>query len=110
MLIEQKMKGKSLRDVAPNLNISPSTLSRLLHGKTPDLETFLAVCHWLEVSPLTVLLKDGKPMDHLTQGGTLEGPTLTLKLREPLPPEQHTATRLALQQLDVMWNVREKQG
>ena len=30
---------------------NPSTLSRVESGKMPDMETFLALCNWLEVPP-----------------------------------------------------------
>lgn len=31
--------------------VSASTLSRIENGKIPDIDTFLAVCDWLEIPP-----------------------------------------------------------
>ena len=46
-----KRGSRGLREVAIEIgNISPSTLSRVENGKMPDLETFLLLCDWLEVS------------------------------------------------------------
>ena len=45
-------RSLSLRDVADKTGVSASTLSRIEQGKfTPDLETYLAVCSWLGLSP-----------------------------------------------------------
>lgn len=32
-------------------NVSPSTLSRVENGNIPDMETFIALCNWLQVRP-----------------------------------------------------------
>lgn len=40
-----------LREAAKQSGISASTLSRLLHGETPDMETFAQLCRWLGVVP-----------------------------------------------------------
>lgn len=46
-----KRGSRGLREVAIEIgNISPSTLSRIENGKMPDIETFLLLCDWLEVS------------------------------------------------------------
>jgi transcriptional regulator with XRE-family HTH domain len=39
----------SLRDAARASGVSASTLSRLLNGETPDLETFATLAQWLQV-------------------------------------------------------------
>src|SRR6266550_5779048 len=46
-------RGKrGLREISEEMNgIGISTLSRIENGKIPDVETFLAICHWLQVSP-----------------------------------------------------------
>jgi transcriptional regulator with XRE-family HTH domain len=38
----------SLRDAAKRSGISASTLSRLVNGETPDMETFAALVEWLQ--------------------------------------------------------------
>ena len=40
-----------LRELAKKIKVSSATLSRLENGKTPEMETFLKVCHWLGVLP-----------------------------------------------------------
>src|SRR5579859_2074884 len=37
----------SLRDAAKHSGVSASTLSRLVNGETPDMETFAALVSWL---------------------------------------------------------------
>jgi len=50
-------RGKvGLRDTAALIEettgkISPATLSRVEQGKAPDVDTFLRLCSWLEMSP-----------------------------------------------------------
>lgn len=50
-MIRTQRGSRGLREVAAEIgNISPSTLSRVENGKMPDMETFLLLCDWLEVS------------------------------------------------------------
>ena len=51
-LVRSKRGNKGLRETAKEIgNVSPSTISRVENGKTPDMDTFLALCEWLDVSP-----------------------------------------------------------
>ncbi len=50
-LVKVKRVGKSLREVTNEIGVSPSTLSRVERGSLPDVDTFLALCNWLEVAP-----------------------------------------------------------
>ena len=50
-LIRQKQGDKSLRELERATGVGASTFSRLLHYKNPDIDTFLSICDWLEVSP-----------------------------------------------------------
>ncbi len=51
-LVRSKRGNCGLRETAKEIgNVSPSTISRVEKGKTPDMDTFLALCEWLEVSP-----------------------------------------------------------
>ncbi|WP_375495926.1 helix-turn-helix domain-containing protein [uncultured Nostoc sp.] len=52
-LIRQKRGMNGLREVAVETGISPSTLSRVERGQTPDLSSFVVLCNWLDVSPST---------------------------------------------------------
>lgn len=54
ILVRNKRSNRTLRDVASEIgNVSPSTLSRVERGQSPDMETFTALCNWLDVSPAT---------------------------------------------------------
>ncbi len=49
-LVRSKRGSRGLRETAKEIgNVSPSTISRVENGKTPDMDTFLALCEWLEV-------------------------------------------------------------
>ncbi|QKQ75657.1 helix-turn-helix domain-containing protein [Nostoc sp. TCL240-02] len=53
-LAGKKCGTKGLREVSNEIGISPSTLSRLLREQhVPDMETFTALCNWLDVPPST---------------------------------------------------------
>jgi transcriptional regulator with XRE-family HTH domain len=57
-LVRNKRLTRGLRETAKEIgNVSPSTISRVENGKTPDMETFLALCDWLEV-PAAELIKN----------------------------------------------------
>ena len=44
------MQGKSVRTLAEEIGISPSTVSRLANGETPDMDSLAAVIVWMGVS------------------------------------------------------------
>lgn len=55
-LVRSKRGNRGLRDTAKEIgNVSPSTISRVENGKTPDMDTFLALCDWLEVPPAELI-------------------------------------------------------
>ena len=58
-LLRQKLKEKigprGIRETAAEIGVSPATLSRLLRGHVPDIETFTRLCRWLRVEPSQVL-------------------------------------------------------
>lgn len=65
-LVRSKRGSRGLRETAKEIgNVSPSTISRVENGKTPDMDTFLALCNWLEVPPaeLIVNTKDEEDVD-----------------------------------------------
>lgn len=49
-MIKTKRGDKGLRDVSKEIGVSAPTLSRIEQGKVPDVETFIRLCEWLEVS------------------------------------------------------------
>ncbi|HZR41230.1 MAG TPA: UDP-N-acetylglucosamine 1-carboxyvinyltransferase [Ktedonobacteraceae bacterium] len=51
-LLKAKRGDRGLREIAQEIgNVSPATLSRIENGKMLDVETFLSVCDWLQVTP-----------------------------------------------------------
>lgn len=52
-LLKEAQAGSSLRELTEQMGhtVSPSTLSRMLNGHIPDMNTFLALCHYLNSSP-----------------------------------------------------------
>ena len=50
-MIKNKRGRRGLREVAKEIgDVSASTLSRIEQGKIPDLDTFIKLCKWLDVS------------------------------------------------------------
>ncbi|OLY95706.1 Helix-turn-helix [Cnuella takakiae] len=57
--IKTKREKKGLRETAAEIgDISPATLSRVEQGNLPDVETFIKICKWLEVSTDTFVKGD----------------------------------------------------
>ena len=50
-LVRSKRGTKGLRAVARECRTSASTISRVEREQVPDINSFLALCNWLEVSP-----------------------------------------------------------
>ena len=40
-----------LREVAKSTKVSPATISRIENKKTPEMDSFLKMCHWLNADP-----------------------------------------------------------
>jgi len=49
-MIKSKRGSKGLRVLASEIGVSASTLSRIEQGNLPDIDTYLRLCDWLEVS------------------------------------------------------------
>ena len=55
-MIKSKRGTKGLRTISEEIgNVSAPTLSRIEQGKIPDVETFIKLCNWLEVSTDTFI-------------------------------------------------------
>jgi transcriptional regulator with XRE-family HTH domain len=55
-MIRSKRGTKGLRAASEEIgNVSAPTLSRIEQGKIPDVETFIKLCNWLEVSTETFI-------------------------------------------------------
>jgi len=49
-MIRSKRGERGLREIAKEIDVSSSTLSRIEQGNLPDIETYVKLCRWLEVS------------------------------------------------------------
>lgn len=82
-LVRSKRSSRGLRETAKEIgNVSPSTISRVENGKTPDMDTFLALCDWLEVPPAE-LIKNTEDEEALN---TPEAITIQLRADKNLDP------------------------
>lgn len=46
-----RMIGRTTREVAKEIGVSHSTISRVLNQKTPDLHSFIKIVNWLGIEP-----------------------------------------------------------
>ena len=49
-MIKSKRGKKGLRQLAAEIGVSASTLSRVEQGNLPDIDTYIKLCEWLDVS------------------------------------------------------------
>ena len=56
---KRKATDASWRDVARELEISPSTFSRMAQGGRPDVDTFATLLHWLAMPAETFMRTEG---------------------------------------------------
>ncbi|MDJ0598117.1 MAG: helix-turn-helix transcriptional regulator [Crocosphaera sp.] len=83
-LIRSKQGKRTLREVGKEIgNVSFSTISRIQNGKTPDINTFLALCEWLGVSPAK-LIKNTEEKEDID---TPEAIAIILRSDKNLAPE-----------------------
>jgi transcriptional regulator with XRE-family HTH domain len=67
-LVRIKRGAKPLRETSAEIgNVSPATLSRVEHRSVPDMETFIALCNWLDVHPGDLFLTDKQHSQSSTQ-------------------------------------------
>lgn len=60
----------TLREVADLTGVSVATLSRLERGTTPDLDTFFALCAWMNVVPDVFVAQSSTP-NNATRNSTV---------------------------------------
>lgn len=60
VLVKDKKEKMNLseREVARRVGVSPITVSRILKGETPDIDTLKKFAQWLDVSPSHILNGD----------------------------------------------------
>jgi hypothetical protein len=46
---KRRSQESSWREIARELEVSPSTFSRMAHGRRPDVDTFATLLRWLNV-------------------------------------------------------------
>jgi transcriptional regulator with XRE-family HTH domain len=56
LLRKRDAGGQSWRDVAAELDISPSTFTRMAQGARPDIDTFATLLRWLKM-PATAYMR-----------------------------------------------------
>ncbi|NET48037.1 MAG: helix-turn-helix transcriptional regulator, partial [Merismopedia sp. SIO2A8] len=71
-----------------------STLSRVENGKMPDMETFLALCDWLEVPPAS-LIKNDENKSEADESNLDASEALAIQLRADKNLDPATANALA---------------
>ena len=60
-MLRNKRADKGLRAVAEEIGgVSFATLSRIEQGKVPDVDTFIRICKWLNVTTDTFIISDTK--------------------------------------------------
>ena len=58
---ERKARGWSWRQLAKAARVSPSTLTRMQQGKSPDVNTFSALTTWLDIPAERFYLEQPNP-------------------------------------------------
>lgn len=54
-LVRQRRERRPVPEVAEEIGISPSSLTRIEVGGLPNLSTFVKVCVWLKIDPAEIL-------------------------------------------------------
>jgi len=66
-MLKEKRGSKGLRAIADEIgNVSFATLSRIELGKIPDIDTFVRICKWLNVSTDTFISDNIELQQELT--------------------------------------------
>lgn len=64
--IKSRRANKGLRAAAKDIGISFTTLSRIEQEKVPDVDTFIRICKWLNVSTDTFIIGSSKRTKELS--------------------------------------------
>lgn len=98
-MIKSKRGNIGLRALASEIGISASTLSRIEQGNLPDIDTYLRLCNWLEVS------SDFFTISNLKDENTQSGVVAHLRADKSLPPD--TAEAL-IQMINLAYDSAKK--
>lgn len=90
-MVKNKRGEKGLRTVAEEIgDVSFATLSRIEQGKVPDVDTFIKICKWLDVTTDTFINSDSKKkavstkdqvLAHLRADRELDKPTINMLIK-----------------------------
>lgn len=69
-------RQSSWRQLAAQIGVSPSLMSRMANGLRPDADGFMTLTRWLNVPAEQFTLSD----DQVLAAGTSDGPTLAVQL------------------------------
>jgi transcriptional regulator with XRE-family HTH domain len=85
-MIKSKRGEQGLREVAKQTGVSVSTLSRVENGNLPDIDSYMKLCKWLEVSIdfFTTPQKDTGSKKQLVVANLRADKTLPKELSEAL--------------------------
>jgi transcriptional regulator with XRE-family HTH domain len=90
-MVRNKRGNRGLREVSKEIGgVSPSTISRVENEKMPDMDTFLKLCDWLQVS-VTEFIHD----DNATGPSTTPSENIEIQLRADKNLDPATANALA---------------
>lgn len=104
-LLKSKRGKKALRETAEEIgDISAATLSRIEQGKLPDVETFISICKWLDVSTDMFIIGD-KP--HITK--VSEKDLLVCQLRASRELDKDTIEAM-IKMIDLAFTKVRKHG
>lgn len=84
--LAEKRGERPLREIAKEIGVSPATLSRVIRGNLPDLETFGKICKWLKIDPAEILG---------VNTGTSPRPKASVHFRKKREVNEDTAKALA---------------
>lgn len=97
-MIKDKRGKKGLRDTSVEIGgVSPATLSRIEQGKVPDVDTFIKICKWLDVSTDTFII------NHSTSEAKSNKEHIVAHLRADRELDQSTVAML-LRMIDLAYN------
>jgi len=94
-MIKSKRGKKGLRLLASEIGVSASTLSRIEQGNLPDIDTYLRLCNWLEVS--TEFFTGGTIQESNVQQGVIAH----LRADKTLPP---TTAEALIQMINLAYD------
>lgn len=98
-MIKSKRGSTGLRSLAKEIGISASTLSRIEQGNLPDIDTYLKLCTWLEVS--SEFFRNSDIDEKNVKGGVIAH----LRADKSLPP--NTAEAL-IQMINLAYDSAQK--